>query len=98
MLKYFSIALLGVAGFLSTARAAEACGGGCCASMAPATCAAMPNMPGMTAPPAAPQANAGTQVNRSYSYEPSTSNRSYGRTNRPYRTGEFDAGRKIRGL
>ena len=95
MFKFLSIAVLGTVGLLSTASAAEVCGGRCCAA-APQTCAAMPGMPGMAAPPAPGEARAGTQVYRSYSYEPS-----YRSDNRSYRSpsrSQYDAGRKVRGL
>lgn len=100
MFKLLSIAFVSAVGMLLNANAAMACGGGSCchAKAAPAACSAMPGMPEMNAPPANAQARAGGQVYRSYSYEPQGAQRSYGRSYRAPSRGEYDAGRKMRGL
>lgn len=99
MLNFLSIAVLSVAGLLWTTSAAEARGRRCCGCTGSA--AAAPVSPAPDAPPApttSAQSPDGAQVVRSYSYEPSTTYRSYGGTNRSQYRRQFDAGRKIWGL
>lgn len=93
MFKFLSIAVLGIASLLVTISAAQAGGRRCCSCPGPAAAPATP-----PAPTTGAQPPSGTQVYRSYSHEPQGAQRSYSRSYRSPSRGEFDAGRKMRGL
>src|SRR5262245_48063497 len=104
MFKLLSIAMLGVAGLLVSATVAEAGSRrGCCCAADCCAASPAPAAPPAAAPATPQNAPAASQTLRSYSYEPAPAQR-YVPYTRPYRSGgsdaagNFDAGRKIKGL